>query len=148
MLTRVNAPGIKLLGAFLYANPDIVPQVVALGKAYQIQISLLLATMISTETRLRLEEIARRLETGEEVSFTERVWADKWAKHNAHAGRIIRNALRTAFQGPPKEGSIDELLHVLDLGDPDPSNHRIGIQTPDELADFFHNEDNDRLKRD
>jgi len=118
------------------------------GKSYQIQTSLLLTAMISTEVRLRLEEIARRLESGEPVSFTERVWADKWAKHNAHAGKIIRNALRTAFQGVPKKDSLDSFLQDLDLGDPDPSNHLVGIQDLDELVDFFHNEDNDRLKRD
>jgi hypothetical protein len=33
---------------------------------------------------------------------------------------------------------MDGLLQGLDLGDPDPSNHLIGPQDPDTLADFFH----------
>jgi hypothetical protein len=93
--------------------------------------------MLSTETRLRLEAIAAKIATCEEVSFEEMQWAQKWSDHNRSAASILSKARRVAIQGAPKDDSLDELLHGLDLGDPDPSNHLIGPQDPDTLADWF-----------
>lgn len=94
--------------------------------------------MLSTETRLRLEEIAQRIRNGEEVSYVDMVWATKWAEHNRSASSILRRAQREAINGPAHPESLNGLLQGLDLGDPDPSNHLIGPQDPDTLADFFH----------
>jgi len=99
--------------------------------------------MLSTDVRLRLENIARRIERGEEVSFTEAQWAQKWSDHNRSAASILSKARRVAAQGPAEAGSLDELLQGLDLGDPDPTNHLIGPQSPDALADWFRKKDND-----
>ena len=105
--------------------------------------------MISTEVRLRLENIASRIEKGEEVSFTEMQWATKWSDHNRSAASILSKARRVAVQGVAERGTLDELLQGLDLGDPDPTNHLIGPQTPDALADWFRKKDNDDwLQRD
>ena len=94
--------------------------------------------MLSTETRLRLENIAQRISTGGEVSYEDMVWATKWSQHNRSAASILRRAQRLAINGPAHHESMDGLLQGLDLGDPDPSNHLIGPQDPDTLADFFH----------
>jgi len=99
--------------------------------------------MLSTETRLRLEDIAARIASGLEVSFDEMVWADKWAGHNLSAARIINRARREAIQGKAEPGSLDELLNGLDLGDPDPSNHLVGPQDPDALAEWFRRRPNE-----
>ena len=99
--------------------------------------------MLSTDVRLRLENIAKRIERGEEVSFTEAQWAQKWADHNRSAASILSKARRVAVQGVAEAGTLDELLQGLDLGDPDPSNHLVGPQSPDELADWFRKKDND-----
>lgn len=99
--------------------------------------------MISTDVRLRLENIAHRIERGEEVSLSEIQWAQKWADHNRSAATILSKARRIASQGPAESGTLDELLQGLDLGDPDPANHLIGPQTPDALADFFKKKDSD-----
>ena len=97
--------------------------------------------MISTETRLRLENIASRIEKGEEVSLTEMQWSQKWADHNRTASSIISKARRVAVQGIAESDSLDELLQSLDLGSPDPSDHLVGPQSPDALADFFKQKD-------
>ena len=105
--------------------------------------------MLSTETRLRLQKIATRIEKGEEVSLTEMQWAQKWADHNRSAASILSKARRVAVQGPADKGSLDELLQGLDLGSPDPSDHLVGPQTPDALADWFRKKDSDDwLQRD
>jgi hypothetical protein len=35
------------------------------------------------------------------------------------------------------EDSLDGFMNALDLGDPDPSNHRTGFNSPDDIIDFF-----------
>jgi len=93
--------------------------------------------MLSTQTRLRLEDIAARITGGLSVSFEEMTWAQKWASNNRSAAEILRKARRRAINGEPEKGSLDELLDGLDLGDPDPSNHLIGPQSPTDLAEWF-----------
>jgi hypothetical protein len=99
--------------------------------------------MLSTQTRLRLEDIAARIAGGLEVSFEEMTWAQKWADNNRSAARIINQARREAIQGKAEPGSLDELLNGLDLGDPDPSNHLVGPQDPDALAEWFRRRPNE-----
>jgi hypothetical protein len=99
--------------------------------------------MLSTQTRLRLEDIANRIKKGESVSFEEMTWAQKWSDHNRSAARILSQARRAAIQGEPESGSLDELLQDLDLGDPDPSNHLIGPQDPETLGEWFKQDKRD-----
>lgn len=93
--------------------------------------------MLSTATRLRLEDIAARIAGGLSVSFEEMQWATKWAEHNRSAAEILRRGRRRAINGVPEPGTLDELIDVFDLGDPDPSSHLIGPQDPEDLANWF-----------
>jgi len=98
--------------------------------------------MISTETRLRLEDICARIENGLNVSFEEITWAQKWGDHNRVAKRMLNQARRISSQGKPEPGTMDEFLNDLDIGDPDPSNHLIGPQDPTDLANWFMRDQN------
>ena len=100
--------------------------------------------MLSTAYRLRLLEIAGRIERGETVELTDIIWAEKLSAHNTSAAEILRKARRIAIQGKGEPGSLDEFLQAMDLGDPDPSNHRTKFDGPDDIADFFRNDDNMR----
>ena len=93
--------------------------------------------MLSTQTRLRLEDIAARIAGGLNVTFEEMTWATKWSQHNRSAAEILRRARRRAINGVPEKGTIDELIDVFDLGDPDPSTHLLGPQDPEDLANWF-----------
>jgi hypothetical protein len=104
--------------------------------------------MLSTQTRLRLEGIANKIKLGEEVSLSEMIWAEKWAKANRSAAEIISKARRIAVQGEAHPDTTDGLLQALDLGNSDPSSHIIGPTDPDTLVDFFKPNDNDRMTRD
>jgi len=99
--------------------------------------------MLSSQTRLRLEDIAARIQGGLNVSFEEMQWAQKWADHNKSAEAILRKARRIAIQGEAPEGSLDELMQAMDIGDPDPSNHLIGPQDPTTLAEWFKQDKSD-----
>ncbi len=98
--------------------------------------------MLSTEYRLRLEFICQRVATNQEVALKEMIWANKLAKANGSAGEMLRRARRQS-RNNIEEGSIDDFLNQMDLGDPDPSKHSTGFGSADEISDWFHHEKTD-----
>ena len=102
--------------------------------------------MLSTAYRVRLQEICDRIANQEEVSLSDVIWAEKLSKSNRSAGSILRQARRKAANPEMTEESLDGFLTALDLGDPDPRNHRTGFNSVDDIADFFRNDD--EMRRD
>ena len=100
--------------------------------------------MLSTQYRLRLEAICDKIVTGDEVSLEDMIWAEKLAKSNRSATTILRQARRKAANPDMKEGSLDEFLNIMDLGNPDPSEHRTRFNGADDIADFFKTDDDMR----
>ena len=100
--------------------------------------------MLSTQYRLRLEAICNKIATGDEVSLEDMIWAEKLAKANRSASTILRQARRKASNPDMKEGSLDEFLNIMDLGHPDPSEHRTRFNGADDIADFFKTDDDMR----
>jgi hypothetical protein len=93
--------------------------------------------MLSTQYRLRLESICEKIIKGESVELSEMVWAEKLAKSNRSAATILRKARRRAANPDMEEDSLDSFMNALDIGDPDPSNHKTGFDTIDDILDFF-----------
>ena len=93
--------------------------------------------MLSTQYRLRLEAICNKIAIHEEVSLEDMIWAEKLAKSNRSVATILRQARRRAANPNMQEGSLDDFMNQLDLGDPDPSNHRTGFNGADDIIDFF-----------
>ena len=93
--------------------------------------------MLSTQYRLRLETICERIVRGESVELSEMIWAEKLAKANRSAATILRQARRRASNPNMQEGGLDDFMNALDLGDPDPSNHRSRFNGADDIIDFF-----------
>jgi len=93
--------------------------------------------MLSTQYRLRLEFICQRIVNGEEVKLEDMIWADKLAKANGSAREMLRKARRTALNPDIQEGSLDDFMNKMNLGDPDPSNFKSGFQSADEIVDWF-----------
>lgn len=103
--------------------------------------------MLSTQYRLRLEGICNKIIKGEVVDLSEMIWAQKLAKVNRSAATILRRARRLAENPEMNESSLDGFLNALDLGDPDPSNHRTEFSSPDEIAEWFHRDESDEWRR-
>ena len=97
--------------------------------------------MLSTQYRLRLEFICSRIENHEEVKLEDMIWAEKLAKANRSAATMLRQARRKASNPEMTEDSLDGFLNALDLGNPDPREHRTRFEGADDIADFFHNDD-------
>lgn len=103
--------------------------------------------MLSTKDRMKISEILDRIETKQEVSLHEMIFVEKYSKVNRHVYEMLKIARRRGIYGTPEQNSVDGLLDRMNIGNSDPHSHKTGSMTPDELADFFHN-DNDHMKRD
>ena len=93
--------------------------------------------MLSTQYRLRLEFICKCIANGEDVKLEDMIWAEKLAKANTTAREWLRKARRQAANPDMQEGSMDDFMNRMGLGDPDPSNHRTGFESADEIIDWF-----------
>ncbi len=105
--------------------------------------------MLSSEYRLRMEFICNKISNKEEVQISDMIWAQKLAKANGSAEAMLRKARRKAQNPTMSEGSLDDFMNNLDIGDPDPSNHKTGFQSADDIIDFFsQNKPDDWRQRD
>ena len=95
--------------------------------------------MLSHNYRMRLEEICERIVKGETVELSEMIWVEKLAKANRSAATLLRQARRKAANPEMTEDSLDGFLNALDLGHPDPTEHRTRFNGADDIADFFRN---------
>ena len=102
--------------------------------------------MLSTAYRLRLQSICEKIVNGDSVELSEMIWAEKLSKANRSAATILRQARRKAANPEMQEGDMDDFLNQLDLGHPDPSEHRTGFNSADDIVDFFKNDD--EMRRD
>ena len=100
--------------------------------------------MLTHQYRVRLENICESIINGQSVELNDIIWAEKLAQHNRSAASILRRARRKSLNPDMTEDSLDGFLNALDLGDPDPSNHRSHFGSADDIADFFRNDDNMR----
>lgn len=98
--------------------------------------------MLSTNYRLRLEFICKCIANKEEVKLDDMVWAQKLAKANTSAYEMLKKARRQSSQNI-EEGSMDDFLNRMGLGDPDPSEYKTGFGSADEIADWFKQERSD-----
>ena len=94
--------------------------------------------MLSTQYRLRLEAICEKIVAHESVGLEDMIWAEKLAKANTSAREILRKARGRAANPDMVEGSLDDFMNIMGIGDPDPSNHRTGFGSADEIVDWFN----------
>ena len=94
--------------------------------------------MLSTQYRLKLQFICERIEGGIEVHLSDMIWAEKLAKANRSAAEMLRKARRRAMNPDMVEGSLDDFMNQMDIGDPNPNNHKTGFDDADDIANWFH----------
>lgn len=99
--------------------------------------------MLSTQYRLRMEFICERIANGGEVSLTDMIWCEKLSKVNRSAASMLRQARRKAANPDMQEGGLDDFMNKMDIGDPDPSNHKSGFNSVDEIVDWFKRDNED-----
>ncbi|KEF41892.1 MAG: hypothetical protein ER33_09100 [Cyanobium sp. CACIAM 14] len=90
--------------------------------------------MLTPTTRLRLQEIIRRIADSDPVSLQERIYLQKFADRDASVWSWLRRAQRQQRLGNPQSG-LDQFLAAMDLGEPEGDggfDHR-----RDDLGDWF-----------
>lgn len=98
--------------------------------------------MLSTQYRLKLEAICNKIALHEEVSLEDMIWAEKLAKANQSAAKILRQARRKSENPDMVEGDMDDFLNQLDIGGL--GNERFGISgfnNVDEIVDWFRRDE-------
>ena len=92
--------------------------------------------MITTSTRLRLQEICQRIALGESVTLAERIELQKFAYRDRSVLSWMNRAQRRQQQGAVT--GLNELLMDMDLGSSDPSDQE---RPEDDLGEWFGNAD-------
>ena len=93
--------------------------------------------MLSTAYRLRLEGICKKIANKKEVPLDDMIQAEKLAKRHTTAREWLRQARRQASQDI-QEGSTDDFLNRMGLGDPDPSKHKTRFDGADDINEWFN----------
>ena len=92
--------------------------------------------MITTTTRLRLQNICARIAQGESVSLTERVYLQKFAERDRSVHSWMNRAQCRQQQGAVT--GLDKLLIDMDLESSDPRDRQ---HPEDNLGEWFSNVD-------
>ena len=92
--------------------------------------------MLSTQYRLRLEGICKKIANNDVVELSDMIWAEKLAKSHTTARDWLNKARRQAAHDI-EEGTMDDFMNKMGLGDPDPSNYKSGFEGADDINDWF-----------
>ena len=91
--------------------------------------------MLTTSTRLRIQEILTRICMGNKVSLEERIYINKFASKNQNVSTWLRKASYIQRNNIYSNNPIDELLNGLDLSPTDP--HSTYNPDHDDLGEWF-----------
>jgi two-component SAPR family response regulator len=90
--------------------------------------------MLTTTSRLRIQEILTRLSMGKQVTLEERIYINKYATNNQDVSIWLRRASRIQRKEQIRN-QIDELLNALDLNSDEP--HVTYDPDHDDLGEWF-----------
>ena len=90
--------------------------------------------MLTSSSRLRIQEILTRLAKGNKVTLKERIYIYKYATKNQNVSNWLRKALRMQ-RNHAIDNPIDKLLNGLDLSSGEP--HASYNPDLDDLGEWF-----------
>ena len=90
--------------------------------------------MLTTSSRLRIQEILSRLAMGDQVTLEERIYINKYATKNQNVSTWLRKA-SLIQRNRHKSNPIDDLLNGLDLCPEEPRSTYNPDQ--DDLGEWF-----------
>ena len=90
--------------------------------------------MLSTSTRLRLQDILNRIAQNQKVALSERVYVHKFADRDQTVSSWLSKARRIQQKGQSND-CIEEFLTELSLGSPDPQSFYRPEE--DDLGEWF-----------
>ena len=90
--------------------------------------------MLTTSSRLRIQDILTRIAIGKEVTLEERIYINKYATKNQNVSSWLRKASHMQ-RNQPISNPLDELLNGLDLNSEEP--HSTYNPNEDDLGEWF-----------
>ena len=90
--------------------------------------------MLTTSSRLRIQEILKRLANGDQVSLDERIYINKFASKDQSVSSWLRKASNIQKKKLTSH-AIDQLIEGLDLESSEP--HSIYNPNIDDLGEWF-----------
>tara|TARA_B100000700_G_scaffold326097_1_gene436680 strand:- start:2388 stop:2690 length:303 start_codon:yes stop_codon:yes gene_type:complete len=90
--------------------------------------------MLSTSSRLRIEEILRRISNGDKVTLEERIYLNKYSTRYQNVSEWLRKASKLQ-RNKENLDPIDKLLDGLNLSSSEP--HSTYNPNLDDLGDWF-----------
>tara|TARA_Y100001968_G_scaffold310380_1_gene331241 strand:+ start:1843 stop:2145 length:303 start_codon:yes stop_codon:yes gene_type:complete len=90
--------------------------------------------MLTTSSRLRIQEILSRIAAGDKVTLEERIYINKYAAKNQNVSSWLRKA-SLIQRSKHNSNPIDKLLNGLDLCSEDP--HSTFNPDQDDLGEWF-----------
>ena len=91
--------------------------------------------MLSTKTRLMLQDILKRLASRQEVSLQERILLQKYANRHSTVWSWLRQARSIQARGRLSQDSVSGFLQTINLAGQDPDEHFNPSQ--DDIGDWF-----------
>jgi len=90
---------------------------------------------LSNQTRLKIQEILKRISTDREVSLNERIFVEKHAKQSSTVWTWLKQANSLRRYGKQDQESINGLIQSLGLDGLESENHF--DPDNDDIADWF-----------
>tara|TARA_B100000963_G_scaffold345020_1_gene348497 strand:+ start:95 stop:403 length:309 start_codon:yes stop_codon:yes gene_type:complete len=90
---------------------------------------------LSNQTRLKIQEIIKRISLNEEVTLQERIFVEKHAKNSSSVWTWIKRANSLRRHGKQNPESINGLIQSLGLDGLEKENHF--DPKNDDIADWF-----------
>jgi len=90
---------------------------------------------LTNQTRLKIKEIVKRISKDENVTLQERIFVEKFAKHNSSIWTWLKKANSLRRYGKQNEDGINGLIQNLGLDGLDSESHF--DPKNDDIADWF-----------
>ncbi len=79
--------------------------------------------LLSNHKRLKIQDIIKRIAKDQTISLQERIFIEKFAKHNSTISLWLKKANSFRRDGEKNDGGIDNLLQSFGLDGLDKENH-------------------------
>ena len=91
--------------------------------------------LLSNQKRVKIKGIIKRIAQDQSISLEERIFVEKFAKHNSTISLWLKKANSFRRYGVKNDGGIDNLLQSLGIDGLDKENHFNSNE--DDISDWF-----------
>ena len=91
--------------------------------------------LLSNQKRIKIQGIIKRIAHDKSISLEERIYVEKYAKHNSTISLWLKKANSIRRNGIKKEGGIENLLQSFGIDGLDKENHF--NPNEDDISDWF-----------